>query len=232
MRSIKMLLINLALLGGIGFCTLQAHKTWNQREFSKPSAVRASESISDKTDVGVRILKRGRMPLSSYAVVANRNLFSPDRNLPQPEDTATPPVVKEVKSLKISGKKIDLYGVVMIGDEQKALITNPESGPGLKKHRWVEAGETVGTVSVVSIAPDRIRLSEAAGQYDVLLYDSRKPGRSEIAGKSETPTIVSSQEPKIDTESKPEKKARVEPEAGEYEIVNTPFGKLKRRKKK
>ena len=180
-------------------------------------------------------------PESTYGIVAEKNLFSSNRSEVIPEKQ------KKEGPLKISEKQIFLYGVVVMGDHKKALISNPDPGPvaGKKpasKDKWVAVGDTIGTFKVADIGKDRIILADGASNHEILLFDKNKPARQVIvAEKPAAPTVVASgptpAAPAAATAAppaaKPEQPASRIAEGkgapGEYRIINTPFGPTKRR---
>lgn len=168
-----------------------------------------------------------KIPLESYySTVIQRDLFSPDRTEFVP-DTSESEV--EAEPQKMPGKKILLYGVVMMDDDVTALVSNPERKSGEKLTRWVRTGDKLGDVTVVSIQKDSILLSAGAKKYKISLYDHAKPRARRAAPKKRKPTVITT---KTKTESKkPEKPKNEKISDEQYEIISTPFGKIKRRKK-
>ncbi|MDY6972849.1 MAG: hypothetical protein SV775_11020 [Thermodesulfobacteriota bacterium] len=185
-------------------------------------SVEGSTSRSEK-----RIVSRDMPPESTYGVVVDSNLFSPDRVEFIPEVSEPEP---EIKELKIPGKKFFLYGVIIMDSYKKALINNPFRKPDERPNKWVKVGDTIGDLEVAGIDKDRVILSEGAEKYEVLLYSKDKPKRqATVTKKQAKPTVVSAGPKK----NPPLPKALQDknlPEA-EYEIVKTPFGNIKRRKK-
>ena len=186
------------------------------------------------------IAERTVPPDSTYAIVAEKNLFSASRAEFVPEKQ------KKQGPLKISEKMIFLHGVVVMGDRKKALISNPEAGPeaGKKpaaKDKWVAVGDTIGTFSVADIRKDRIILADGANTHEILLYDKNKPARQTIAAEKPTaPTVVATGPATVPAATRSDTKPVTEPPASrvaegknapaaEYRIVNTPFGPTKQR---
>ena len=186
---------------------------------------------------GKGIIERTMPPDSAYEIMAKKNLFSSYRLEFIPEKQKEGP-------LNISEKMIFLYGVVLTGDRKQALISNPESEPAAgksqAKDKWVKVGDTMGDFSVAEIRKDRIILTQGASTHEILLYDKNKPTRqTTVAEKSAAPAVVSTG-PAAAAATKSDTKPGTEPpksgiaegksaSAGEYRIVNTPFGPLKRR---
>jgi hypothetical protein len=164
-------------------------------------------------------------------VVAERNLFSPERAEPAPEVSEEPE--PEVKELSLYGKKVSLYGVILAGDYQSALISNPlRKTADDSEDIWVKAGDTVGELEVTEIRKESILLAEADKKYEILLYDKDKPRpQAEKIEKAEAPTVVVSESKKPEPAQKVSEKKAGDSDP-EYELVDTPFGKMKRRIRK
>jgi hypothetical protein len=229
----KIWLINISLAVFIVFLGIMSFDVWSKGDETIPE-IRTGKS-PEKPPPGKRIMERAMTPESTYGIVADKNLFSSNRSESIPVELKPGP-------LKISEKMIFLYGVVVTGDRKQALISNPESGPEAGKSRakdkWVKVGDTLGNFSVAEIRKDRIILTEGASTHEILLYDKDKPARqTTVVEKSAAPAVVStgSTAPtaaaaKPGTE--PPKSAIAEGKsapAGEYRIINTPFGPTKRR---
>jgi hypothetical protein len=169
---------------------------------------------------------------SSYGVIVSKNLFSPDRMEPVAEELRD-----EARETKLPGKKIYLYGVVLSDDYKLALITNPLRGKGERKDIWVHVGDKVDDLKVIEILKDRILLAKGLKEYEISLYDKNKPKRRGVSKSGKKPTVVVA-----DAKAKKKgKKAQgtgsqgkksveeVESDEGKYRIIDTPFGKIKRR---
>jgi len=169
---------------------------------------------------------------SSYGVIVSKNLFSPDRMEPAAESLRN-----ETRETKLPGKKIYLYGVVLSDDYKLALITNPLRGKGERKDIWVHVGDKVDDLKVIEILKDRILLAKGLKEYEISLYDKNKPKRRGVSKSGKKPTVVVA-----DAKAKKKgKKAQgtgsqgkksveeVESDEGKYRIIDTPFGKIKRR---
>ena len=147
-----------------------------------------------KTPLNVKkINSRKTLPESSYRVIVDKNLFSPDREEFIPEKTET-----EVKQVKISGRKITLYGVIIMDNYKKALIDNPAREMDDPLHKWVKEGDMVGDFIVATINNESILLKEGIKKYEILLYDEKKRRPQTISvNRSTAPKIVSTKATKI-----------------------------------
>lgn len=181
-----------------------------------------------------------------YNVIVEKNLFSPDR-MANVQDQESQPVAEE---LKISGEKIMLFGVIMIDGNKSALINNPAKSEGGKDYRWVKAGDRISNLKVVEIQKDRIMLNDGNTEYKISLFDQNKTKPAPAAAPvKEEPKIISTgpttgsggekaaQKPsdtgkteESDKKAAPKTQEKVKPsEEGEYRIINTPFGKIKKK---
>jgi hypothetical protein len=233
----KIWLINISLAVFVVFFGIMGFDVWLKGDETIPEIQTAKSP--EKPLPGKGIMERTMPPESAYGIVAEKNLFSSNRSESIPEKQKPGP-------LKISEKMIFLYGVVSTGDRKKALISNPEPGSEAgkgpaAKDKWVKVGDTIGNFSVAEIRKDRIILTQGANTHEILLYDKNKPARqTAVAQKSAAPTVVATGS----TATVPAAAAKpgTEPPAsriaegksapapaGEYRIVNTPFGPTKRR---
>ncbi len=230
----KIWLINISLAVCVVFFGIVSFDVWSKGD-ETIQEVQTGKS-SEKPLPGKRIMERTMPPESTYGIVADKNLFSSDR-------LEFIPTKAEPGPLKISEKMIFLYGVVLTDDRKMALISNPETGSQAGKKpvrdKWVKVGDTMGNFSVTDIRKDRIILSGGARTHEILLYDKNKPARKiVVAEKPKTPTptagttgsAVAAAATKSDNQPPT---SRIEEgknaSAGEYRIVNTPFGPVKRR---
>ena len=195
------------------------------------SVVIDKTSINNKKSSKSQILKE-----SAYESVVDRNLFSPDRAPAPPEVEVSKPGVQE--DVRISGEKIVLYGVIMIDDYKKALINNPGDRKTGSKIQWVSEGDRLENLKVREIRAEEILLVDGADRYRVLLYDPDKAVKSTgvSAGQRKEvtqPKVISAGVAPTETARKVKKKTEnvsASPES-EYEIVDTPFGKLRRKRR-
>jgi hypothetical protein len=228
----KIWLINIVMAAFVVFFGIMSFDVWSKGD-ETIQEIQTGKS-PEKPPPGKRVMERTTPPESTYGIVADKNLFSSNRS-------ESIPVELEQGALKISEKMIFLYGVVLTGDSNKALISNPESGPAAEKSRakdkWVKVGDTMGDFSVDEIRKDRIILTQGASKHEILLYDKNKPARKIIVPeKSAAPAVASTGPAAAATVTKSDKeppksgvaegKSVVE---GEYRIINTPFGPVKRK---
>lgn len=226
-------LINISLAVFIAFFGIMTFDVWSRGDETIPERQTGKEPAA--TTQGKGMIERTMPPDSTYSIVAEKNLFSANRSEVIPEKQ------KKEGPLKISEKQIFLYGVVVLGDHKKALISNPDPAPvpgkTPAKDKWVKVGDTIGNFSIVEIGKDRINLADGANRHEIFLYDKNKPVRQTAAAeKSTAPTVVAAGAmapaavaAKSGTEPSKSGTAEGKSSEGEYRIINTPFGPTKRR---
>ena len=108
-------------------------------------------------------------PLSDYMVVAEQNVFHPERKIP--------PEAKEEKALP--KPEIFLYGTLLTDGMRIAYIEDkksPQSSPGRgKRQTVVKQGDILSGFLLKSVEADRIVLVRGEEQIIVFLNDAQKP---------------------------------------------------------
>lgn len=223
----KIWMFNIILVACAIFFGIRAHDVWTGKEKTVPKK-QAERAVSrpEKRSAG-----RRTAPESAYRVIADRNLFSPDRKefIPEEPEKEKEPE-PEVRQLRVSGKTVTLYGVIMTDNYKSALISNPVRGDDERKHRWIKKGDKIGDIAVADIQKESILLTEGDKKYEILLYDRKKSGTKNTVEKNIRPTVVISESEKKQPAVSKSKKQ--ESSDDEYEIINTPFGKIRRKKRK
>jgi hypothetical protein len=245
--SSRIWLINIVLTVLVVFFGILSVDVWTG---NGPAVHDRSEAADAKAHPPVKkVVNRITPPAANYDIVAEKNLFSPDRmssttgasDQPQPQ---------------ISGHKIFLYGVVQMAGQKQALINHPIPGevPGARgqtEDQWVKTGDRIGNLKVAQIGEEKIVMVEDGQRYEIFLHDENKPARRQnpVTRPPAAPTVVvTGAEPKAPAPAaagnavpppsqpasapepaaaKEEKKKQVTEDG--YEIVETPFGPFKRR---
>jgi hypothetical protein len=114
--------------------------------------------------------------LSTYSVIAARNLFNPARS--ETAATAATPVSKPI-----------LHGVVLDGAKSRAFLEDP----GLKRVAGYSVGDTIGGGRIQRITDDRVVIARPEGLLEVLLQDPGKPRPAPTSGAPGSPTLPSPQ---------------------------------------
>ena len=182
---------------------------------------------------------------NTYQAVVAKNLFSPDRREvqkappPPPPPPENKPVVEPEKPVqvleKVEGKPIMLYGVILLPNYRAAIITNPETKDNPREQKKVNIGEMIGEYKIVDIQKERILLDRKQERFEIVLFDKNNPKERKVTvkpavvRKDAAPTVITARpEPE---KPKPTEKASKTAEKEQWEIVDTPFGKMKRPKR-
>jgi len=122
-----------------------------------------------------------RTPLTAFAVVAERNLFSPTRTetAPEPPRPATgagapaPPAPKP-----------RLYGIVLLAEGRgRAYLEDAQR----RRVFAYSVGDLVGDARLEQIKPDRVVLRRGGETFEVLLADPSKPRQSAAPSSVQSP---------------------------------------------
>jgi hypothetical protein len=233
MRS-KFLLINAGLALAAGFFLTKTVQVWQGPGLPIPGPASVAKSVPDDDSAkqpGTFSPNRAASK-SSYRGITDKNLFAADRKEYQPEAEEAETVVAD--TVKVDGRKITLFGVMAIGGHPSALISNPDPTAEGRKSLWVTTGDRVGNLTVAAISDQAITFDDGKKKYRVDLYEQKRRRQTHTVSKQDAPVVVQTQVIK----PTPAKKSTTAVDAAgkdgddEYEIVNTPFGKTRRKKKK
>ena len=202
-----------------------------------------SDSVEKQARPEKKIAQKRLNGEARYADIVDKNLFSPDRAPAPPETVAAEPEVEEVAEVKISGERVTLYGVIVLDNYKKALTNDPSDRA--VDFRWISEGDKIGNLAVRGISEDNILLSDDEKSYRILLYDPEKIRKSgKQPEKAVAPKIVNIEGTKTQVTQSSSKAASskssgssgnsssgasVSSEEGEYKIIQTPFGDIKRK---
>jgi type II secretory pathway component PulC len=219
-------IINILLAFLVTFFVIKTYGVWKTNE----NITFENQVIEKATPHSEKKVSQNRLlPDSYYKAVVEQCLFSPDRAEFIPEVSESEP---EVAPEKIPGVNIILYGVVMMEDYATALVSNPEIKPGYKPEVWVRSGDDLGIFKVASIQKESILLTDGTKEYKIPLYDQSRPKQRSAIVKTAKPMVVTTpSKPKKSDSPKPGKPKPEELSNDQYEIIRTPFGNIKRRKK-
>ena len=245
----KIWLINLALAALVVFSGIKAADVWFQDDGSVLNR-KVSEKPADRVPEK-KIFRRPVPPETTYGPILEKNIFSPERKeyLPPPE--AGPEVKQEATELEIPGKKVVLYGVILMDGYKKALVTNLDRKAKEREVVWIEEGQSLGNFRVSRIEKTKVVVQGNNQEYEISLYAEDKPARTNVPVDAGKPTVItatgaaqpahatqaaSPPPPPAKTETAPEKTqrrgvTRTKESDGEYETIDTPFGPFKRKVK-
>jgi hypothetical protein len=125
--------------------------------------------------------------LSSYAVIAARNLFNPNRS---ETAVAMAPVSKPI-----------LHGVVIDGAKSRAFLEDPAT----KRVASYSAGDMIGGGRIERISDDRVVIARPEGLLEVLLRDPSKPRAIAVtaAPTQQAPTGAPTPPPEVSSQVAP-----------------------------
>jgi len=224
-------IINLVLACLVAFFGTKIYRVWSEptRPVVKATRVSPKKRVKPKAR---RVVQHSRVrPESSYQVVVDKNLFSPERKGPEPGPEGEK--VKEPDKEEKLPANILLYGVVVTGNYRKALLTNPDRSKDKRQFVWVSVGDTLGDYKLADIQSEKVFLEKGGKRYEVSLYAGKKrrtpprPRKSTRASLAPRTTKKKKTIPAPRTIVKPKKRTL---KKGAYEIIKTPFGNIKRRK--
>ncbi len=239
----KQWLINMALALLTLIISVNAYEVWN--EGGQGVDIKADPTQSKPRSVQA-FNPPSRKPERHFSIVTERNLFSPDRKefkktapppspLKDPSKEKSEPVVSVKPLERVEGKKVSLFGVILLPGYKAAIVSNPDEDKDKRVQKKVKVGESLGDYKIVDIQVDRILLSKNRERFEIPLYDEDNPKHRRTGEKKGpvkkkiAPKVINTQ-PK---EAESSKRALTNQKDGdEWEVVDTPFGKIKRRKRK
>jgi len=187
-----------------------------------------------------------------YNVIPEKNLFRPERkeyeaHLPSQED------VEDIVEDKIKPPAVDLYGIMIEGQRKTALLFDKREKDKNLQYKVVSPGTTIHDFSLISIEPRQL-IFEKNGRKAILELSHSKHARGGVMSvESKTsPKVVTAEGKKAEekdtklvvsvesSEKETSKTSSIKKESGrgekeenaEYKVIDTPFGKIKRKIKK
>ena len=155
-----------------GYQTVQVWSANDRLEVNRPV------KKPPKTQADSKVAYRSNPRYNTYAVIAQKNLFSSDRREQFPKKAPPPKTAKPFKSL---GIRFALFGIVINGDEKKALISNfNKKNATDKEYIWLKEGDKIGTFSVSEIQSDQIIVTERGNSYTIRLSDQDNPQKRSV----------------------------------------------------
>ncbi|OQX25159.1 MAG: hypothetical protein BWK80_17090 [Desulfobacteraceae bacterium IS3] len=173
--------INVVLAAGVIFFGIKTYQVWfaPEKPITNPKSAQSSSAQPEK-----RILPKTVPPQTSYQIVAEKTIFSPDRK----ETVKNAETVQTAKA----PAKFNLSGIMISGGYKFAFITDAAK-PGTKPRR-VKEGDSLDDLKVSAIQKDRIILIGADSRQEILLYDEAKIVRREQVQKDAEPIIIAGSE--------------------------------------
>lgn len=205
-------MINLVLAALVVFLGIKVYVIWSEDEERLPETGR-SEGVSPRS--AKTFGKTTVPPQSEYDVIVNLNLFSVGRSSDADGKKEGELEVGAghdegaVKLLKETLKVISIYGLIIVGDEKRALIGSPAlpvsegrkrmpvppgGPPAGEEVKWVKVGEGLNRFTVNDINSKGVVLGAEGMTFDVPLYDKNKPKKRVPVQKAEGPIVIGGQD--------------------------------------
>ncbi len=179
--------LSLVALCVIFLLILKNYETWTRSFEAPPERSTVKKQEAKIANPSASSPQKVLGPAPSNAVIAGKNIFSPDRrDFP----------VQSSEGKKIVRPQIILYGVTIGDGYQFASIVNPGRSllRGERETLSVKVGDKVGDYKLAKISSDRISLEAEGDAFEVLLYDPKAPKkRTEVRTETKPATITSSQ---------------------------------------
>ncbi len=181
----KIWLINTVLVLCLMLMGMNAWQVWTgempeQQMPEKKEVPEPSPQIRAGTDRHV--------PESRYTVIAEKNLFDPERkeDLPGKSDQKFP---DNKGGEDMQPQNIILDGVILMEGYQKALIRTQEGKTD--RNKWVRIGDSLANMKVTSIQKERVFLSDEVKTYEISLYGGKERKKRVLSDeKSESPIVI------------------------------------------
>ena len=120
------------------------------------------------------------IPPSDYTIIAEQNLFHPDRKIPAEKKADSPKPQPEFV----------LYGTLLADDISLAYIEDrksPQSTPGRgKRQTALKKGDTISGFTLKEIKKDMVVMARDEETLNLFLDDSKKPKTREISQPQQT----------------------------------------------
>ena len=227
--------VNLILVLASIFALTEAIAVWGDSRNSESDSV---SILSDKPSVDdyASIAQRNTIPKAYYNDIVDDNLFSPQRMEYVPvkiKDVTEPEKEIEKEALPVTRKDIGivLFGTIFLDDYKAAIISNPKNR---NEQMTLHEGAEVDGMVLYEVKKDRVLIASDGEITEVLMFDSEKPKQRVAVARQASPNVVTppaivkSVPPATHTERPAIKTGS---DNDEYEFVDTPFGKVRRKKK-
>ena len=166
------LVVDILLVAAIGFLAVHLYRAWTAPSGAAPAAP-TTAAVTEPAARGPAPTP-ARPPFTSYAVVAERNLFNPNRTEavpepPKPTTTATGPPTQPTPNPR-------LYGVVILPDgKARAYLEDVQA----RRVFAYSVGDTIAESRVQEIRADRVIMRRGNEVIEILLRDPSKPKPAE-----------------------------------------------------
>ena len=181
MRSINLLNILLAAAAVAAAHYIVSPAINKERNFSPP-AVKTAPAPAAGEGQKQKVRSEPAGPPNDFMLIADQNLFHPERKIPVEKPQAAQPPLKP--ALVLFGTLITGNMRVAYVDDIKAPLTTPGRG---KRMRVLKIGDMVGDFMLIEIDPDKIILARGSEVMTVDLADPK--GKRQRTGEVQKPFV-------------------------------------------
>lgn len=142
----KLIALNVLLVAGIGLVVWQVNASWKQAAAERAANLNVGVRPVTVAPVAPQAKPEGATP-AQYAQVAEKNLFSSDRNPTVVIEPEKKEAVKPMPALPV------VYGVMGLPSGVKAIMAEK---PG-EQSRGIRAGDTIGEFKVLALDTQNIK---------------------------------------------------------------------------
>jgi len=161
-----LLLLDGVLLVAAAFLGVRLYEAWGTRPPTAPAEAPPATSAEAPSSPAAA---PPRPPLTAYAAVAERNLFSPTRTETAPEPTRP---ATGTGAPAPPAPKPRLYGIVLLPEgRDRAYLEDAQR----RRVFAYSVGDLVGDARLEQIKSDRVVFRRGGETFEVLLYDPSKP---------------------------------------------------------
>ncbi len=236
----KIWIINILLFCMVLFCLARAYDVWIGQDITPLMTPDDGQEKSRHEDAQASVKMTKNIHASEfYDAIVRKNLFFPDRTgIDEAVNIQANGVV--VRGMENTATEILLYGVMILGEERKALISNPFPEKNEAMIVWVKQGDHLGSGPgesgmiikeiqnekiVVSISEKDVEYHVFEAKDELIRNGASATERKAMHQNNENNHSGFGSEPGGDH---PEMPFEISPD-GTYKIFETPFGKIKRR---
>ena len=231
----KIAYINVLLGFLIAVTGFMAVETWMDTEIPLSSvSSKKSESWPQ-----VLVSKRELAAADTFHVICENNLFSQERQeivrLPVKGEQPKPVAEKKIEPPKVVPEsEIQLKGVMILPNFKAAFVNNPDTGSGGPPQLRLTEGDKIGSYIVKEIENDYVILEKNGERFEARLFEKKKdaPNLIGVQREKSEPNIVSAGSTPVEASPAQGAEASEKKDEPEFEWFKTPFGMIKRLKKK
>lgn len=170
---------------GLGVMVLafgvKGYKEYSQREIKVTEAPARHDQNFSPEELQAMFGTSGDPAGNEFEVVAQQNLFSPDREAWTPPPANDQEEARPARTQRVNPKEFKLYGVTFAGEEKMALI-HYQRLPESSRNRLVAEGETIyqernggeAVFRVASIGVESVTLEANGDSFEVGLFSHER----------------------------------------------------------